>query len=96
VLVRNDVEVEGIAIPDEDVRFERIELAPLEEERDESRERQLGLVEPDRRQERMSDRAPPGASSSGSAGGSGGGGGGGDEAEPEAEPEAAAPEEESS
>ncbi|AKT42801.1 30S ribosomal protein S6 [Chondromyces crocatus] len=52
VLLRNDVEVEQVAISDEEVRFERLELPPLEEERDESRERQLGLIEPERRAER--------------------------------------------
>jgi small subunit ribosomal protein S6 len=55
VLVRNDVEVEQIQITDEDVKFERLELTPLEEERDESRERQLGLIEPERRPERVSE-----------------------------------------
>lgn len=55
VLVRNDVEVAAINIADEDVKFERVELPPLEEERDESRERQLGLIEPERRQERNSE-----------------------------------------
>jgi small subunit ribosomal protein S6 len=34
------------------VKFERLELPPVEEDRDESRERQLGLIEPERRQER--------------------------------------------
>ena len=52
VLVRSDVEVEGLTIADEDVKFERLELPPIEEERDESRERQLGLIEPERRPER--------------------------------------------
>jgi small subunit ribosomal protein S6 len=52
VLVRSDIEVEGVAIADEDVKFERLELPPVEEDRDESRERQLGLIEPERRQER--------------------------------------------
>jgi small subunit ribosomal protein S6 len=37
------------------VKFERVELPPIEEERDESRERQLGLIEPERRQERVSE-----------------------------------------
>ncbi|MDI1429359.1 MULTISPECIES: 30S ribosomal protein S6 [Polyangium] len=55
VLVRNDVEVAAIAIAEEDVKFERVELPPIEEERDESRERQLGLIEPERRQERTSE-----------------------------------------
>jgi small subunit ribosomal protein S6 len=52
VLVRSDVEAAGIAVADEDVKFERLELTPLEDERDDSRERQLGLIEPERRQER--------------------------------------------
>ncbi|EYF04236.1 30S ribosomal protein S6 [Chondromyces apiculatus] len=52
VLLRNDVEAEGVAIVDEEVKFERLELPPIEEERDESRERQLGLIEPERRAER--------------------------------------------
>src|SRR4051812_4130627 len=52
VLVRSDVEVADVAIVDEDVKFERLELPPVEDDRDESRERQLGLIEPERRQER--------------------------------------------
>ncbi len=52
VLVRSDIEVAGVAIADEDVKFERLELPPVEEDRDESRERQLGLIEPERRHER--------------------------------------------
>jgi small subunit ribosomal protein S6 len=52
VLVRSDIEVAGVAIAEEDVKFERLELPPVEEDRDESRERQLGLIEPERRQER--------------------------------------------
>lgn len=55
VLVRNDVEVAGLEVGAEDVKFDRVELPPLEEERDESRERQLGLIEPERRQERNSE-----------------------------------------
>lgn len=58
VLVRSDIEVAGVTIADEDVKFERLELPPVEDDRDESRERQLGLIEPDRRQERH-DVAPP-------------------------------------
>jgi small subunit ribosomal protein S6 len=50
VLARNDVVVADVAIAEEDVRFERLELPPIEEERDESFERQLGLVEPERRE----------------------------------------------
>lgn len=58
VLVRSDVEAAEVTVPDEDVKFERLELPPIEDERDESRERQLGLVEPERRQERQ-EQAPP-------------------------------------
>ena len=57
MLVRSDVEAAGVAVADEDVKFERLELPPVEEERDESRERQLGLIEPERRQERARGRA---------------------------------------
>ncbi|WP_437722349.1 30S ribosomal protein S6 [Sorangium sp. So ce861] len=60
VLVRNDVEVQGLAVADEDVKFERLELAPLEDDRDDSRERQLGLIEPERRVDRSSEAAPAG------------------------------------
>jgi small subunit ribosomal protein S6 len=59
VLVRGDVEVEGMTVAEEDVKFERVELPPAEEDRDESRERQLGLVDVDRRVERH-DAPPPG------------------------------------
>ena len=52
VLVRGDVEVEGLTVTEEDVKFERLELPPMEEERDDSRERQLGLIEPERRADR--------------------------------------------
>ena len=52
VLVRDDVEVAGLSVADEDIKFERLELPPIEEDRDESRERQLGLIEPERRPER--------------------------------------------
>jgi len=58
VLVRSDVEAAGVTVADEDVKFERLELTPIEEERDESRERQLGLIEPERRQERGPEMAP--------------------------------------
>lgn len=60
VLVRNDVEVQGVTIADEDVKFERLELTPLEDDRDDSRERQLGLLEPERRIDRSSEQAPAG------------------------------------
>ncbi|MGK4000119.1 30S ribosomal protein S6 [Sorangium sp. So ce1024] len=59
VLVRNDVEVQAVNVAEEDVKFERLELAPLEDDRDESRERQLGLIEPERRVDRTSEAAPP-------------------------------------
>ena len=52
VLLRNDVEVAGLSIGEEDVKFEKLELPPLEDERDDSRERQLGLIEPERRMDR--------------------------------------------
>ena len=58
VLVRSDVEVATVTIVDEDVKFERLELGPVEEDRDESRERQLGLIEPERRQERVAEAIP--------------------------------------
>src|ERR1044071_4624546 len=34
VLVRSNVPVEGLAVAEEDVRFERLELPPVEEDRD--------------------------------------------------------------
>jgi len=37
------------------VKFERLELPPVEDDRDDSRERQLGLIEPERRPERISE-----------------------------------------
>jgi small subunit ribosomal protein S6 len=52
VLVRSDVEAGGVTVADEDVKFERLELPPAEDDRDDSRERQLGLIEPERRQDR--------------------------------------------
>jgi small subunit ribosomal protein S6 len=58
VLVRGDVEVETVAVADEDVKFERLELTPLEDDREDSRERQLGLIEPERRQERSPEHIP--------------------------------------
>ena len=75
VLVRGDVEVETLQVTDEDVKFERVDLPPLEEERDESREKQLGLVDVDRRVERP--EAPPHGAD--------------EEGEPEAEAEGEAP-----
>jgi small subunit ribosomal protein S6 len=44
VLLRDDVEVETVAIDPEEVKFTRIEQM-AEEDKEESRERQLGLVE---------------------------------------------------
>lgn len=59
VLLRSDVVVEGLTIADEDVKWERLELPPIEEERDESRERQLGLIEPERREQRGPESVSP-------------------------------------
>lgn len=50
VLVRSDVEVADIAVSAEEVKFERLELPPLEDDKEDSRERQLGLVENERRE----------------------------------------------
>lgn len=52
VLVRSDVEVGGVSVVEEEVKFERLELPPIEDDRDDSRERQLGLIEPERREHR--------------------------------------------
>ncbi len=41
------------------MKFERLELPPIEEDRDESRERQLGLIEPERRPERGPEAGVP-------------------------------------
>jgi small subunit ribosomal protein S6 len=57
VLVGSDLVVDDLAVADDDVKFERVELTPLEDEREDSRERQLGLIEPERRYERMSSAA---------------------------------------
>ena len=57
VLVRSDVEAEGLSVAEEDIKFERLELPPAEDDRDDSRERQLGLIEPERRPDRH--EAPP-------------------------------------
>jgi small subunit ribosomal protein S6 len=58
VLVRGDVPAETVTVVDEEVKFERLELPPLEEDREDSRERQLGLIEPERRAERSQEQAP--------------------------------------
>jgi small subunit ribosomal protein S6 len=47
VLVESDTSSEA-DVPAEDVKFERLELAPIEDDREDSRERQLGLIEPER------------------------------------------------
>jgi small subunit ribosomal protein S6 len=53
VLVRSDVEVAAVTVVEDEVKFERLELPPAEDEPDDSRERQLGLIEPESRQERQ-------------------------------------------
>lgn len=45
VLLRSDVKLDDVQVVDDEVKFERLELPPLEDDRDESRERQLGLVD---------------------------------------------------
>jgi small subunit ribosomal protein S6 len=45
VLVRDDIVAEEVAIDPEEVKFARLEPAAAEDEREESRERLLGLVE---------------------------------------------------
>jgi small subunit ribosomal protein S6 len=45
VLLRSDVKLDDVQVVDEEVKFERLELPPIEEDRDESRERQLGLID---------------------------------------------------
>lgn len=55
VFVRNDVETGTVEIANEDVKFERLELPPLEDEKDDSRERQLGLIESEREPRRERD-----------------------------------------
>lgn len=55
VLVESNVEAQGLAVTDEDVKFERLELPPMEEDREDSRERQLGLIEPERRPDTRGD-----------------------------------------
>jgi small subunit ribosomal protein S6 len=59
VLVRDDVEIETLAVSPDDVKFERLELTPLDDEREDSRERQLGLIESDRRAEREPESEVP-------------------------------------
>ncbi len=59
VLVRNNVEVEKVEIAQDDVKFERLELPPIEDEREDSRERQLGLIEPERGAPRHHDPEGP-------------------------------------
>jgi small subunit ribosomal protein S6 len=47
VLVESDTASEA-EVSAEDVKFERLELPPIEDDREDSRERQLGLIEPER------------------------------------------------
>lgn len=47
VLVESDIASEA-EVNAEDIKFERLELPPIEDDRDDSRERQLGLIEPER------------------------------------------------
>jgi len=58
VMSRENVDLGDVQVTDEDVKFERLELPPVEDDRDDSRERQLGLIEPERRQERVQEQAP--------------------------------------
>jgi small subunit ribosomal protein S6 len=44
VLTNDDVDVEGLQVDPEEIKFQRLEL-PVEEEKEESRERALGLVD---------------------------------------------------
>lgn len=60
ILLSSDVQVEGFEVADEDVKWDRLELPPLEEDREDSRERQLGLVEPERRVEQREGHAEEG------------------------------------
>jgi small subunit ribosomal protein S6 len=55
VLLRNNVEIEKVEVAAEEVKFERLELPPIEDEREDSRERQLGLIEPERGAPRQHD-----------------------------------------
>ncbi|HTJ83243.1 MAG TPA: 30S ribosomal protein S6 [Polyangiaceae bacterium] len=48
VLVENNVEAAGLEVSSDAVKFERLELPPIEDDREDSRERQLGLIEPER------------------------------------------------
>jgi small subunit ribosomal protein S6 len=73
VLVRSDVEAAGVTVAEDDVKFERLELPPVEEDRDESRERQLGLIEPERRQDRAEMHVPDDEEGDMEPGGGGGG-----------------------
>ena len=60
VLVGNDVESGAVQVQSDDVKFERLELPPVEEDREDSRERQLGLIEPERREPRGPESIAPG------------------------------------
>jgi small subunit ribosomal protein S6 len=52
VLTANDLETASVTVATEDVKFERLELPPAEDDREDSRERQLGLIEPERHERR--------------------------------------------
>jgi len=58
VLTRENVDVAGLAVDPEEIKFQRLELPPEEEER-ESRERALGLLDlaPDNPRDRREPRA---------------------------------------
>lgn len=58
VLLESDLEADSIAVEADAVKFERVELPPLEDDREDSRERQLGLVEPERGSHRAEVEAP--------------------------------------
>lgn len=58
VLLRTNVETDKVEIVADEVKFERVELPPLEDDREDSRERQLGLIEPERGAPRAPEMAP--------------------------------------
>jgi small subunit ribosomal protein S6 len=70
VLTKSDIDAAGIAVDPEEIKFQRLELPPEEEER-ESRERALGLLdmgpdtrdrrEPREREEEFEDEGEPAA-----------------------------------
>ena len=50
ILVRSDVPLDNVDVNADEVKFERVELPPLEDEKEDSRERQLGFIENERRE----------------------------------------------